>query len=134
MMTLLTREQIFEVSDIEYEEVEVPEWDGSVSVKGMTGAERDDYEASMIVQGKKGKKSSVNLSHARAKLCSLTICDENGERIFNERDIRNLTRKSAVALQRVFEVAQRLSGITNEDIDELVEEVIEHPFEGSVSG
>ena len=43
----LTRDQILAVSDIQTEEVHVPEWGGTVLVRGLTGAERDEFEAGM---------------------------------------------------------------------------------------
>ena len=69
----------------------------------------------------------------RAKLCALTICDEKGERIFSTRDVKALTKKSASALQRVFSVAQQLSGITGDDLEELADGLKDRPFEDSVS-
>ena len=128
---VLKREDILKVSDIKRELVPVPEWGGDVYVKGMTGSERDKFESSMITI--KGKDRDVNLSNIRAKLASLSICDENGKRLFTENDVQALSQKSASALQRVFEVAQKLSGISDTDISELTEEIKEDPFEGSPS-
>jgi len=53
--------------------------------------------------------------------------------LFTDADVKALGMKSAVALQRVFDVAQRLSGITSDDVDELAKELDENPFEDSVS-
>jgi len=114
---MLSREDILNVTDIEIEEVEVPEWGGTVFVKGLTGTERDAYESSMIEN--RGKNRAMNLENLRAKLAVMTICDQEGKRLFTERDVKKLGEKSASALQRVFKVAQRLSGLTEEDVDEL---------------
>ena len=59
------------------------------------------------------------MSDMRAKLAALAVVDENGNQIFSTSDVRLLSRKSASALNRVFEAAQRLSGLTNADMDEL---------------
>ena len=130
----LTAKEILAVSDIEIEKVEVPEWDGFVHVKSMTGAERDQYEAAMVTSKRPGEDRVIDMSDLRAKLCSMTICDESGERLFTEKDVRVLTEKSAAALQRIFKVAQRLSGIGDEDLEELTEGLEERPFDSSVSG
>jgi len=114
----LTRDEILKADDIEIEEVEVPEWGGSVYVRGLTAEQRDQYEQSLIVR--KGKKSDINLVNARARLVALTVVDENGDSLFTLADAEALGQKSAAALQRVFEVAQRLSGLTEEDVEELV--------------
>lgn len=138
-MSALNREEILGADDIRVELVPVPEWDGDVWVKGMTGQERDKFEDELIVRRTvgKGRKSmqvsEVSLADIRAKLCSMTICNEHKERLFTEKDVRALSKKGAAALQRVFEVAQELSGITDDDIDELVEELEGDPFVGFVS-
>ena len=130
-MSSLKREDILEIQDIEIEEVEVPEWGGTVCVKGMSGLERDAFEAS-IVQAK-GKGTKVNMENIRAKLAAQTLCDEQGERLFTDADVKLLGKKSAVALQRVFVVAQKLSGIGDADVNELVDGLNENPSDGSPS-
>ncbi len=117
MTQYLSKEAILAVDDVHFEDVSVPEWGGMVRVKSLTGSERDGLEASMI-EGK-GKNANVNLANLRAKLVARSIVDESGNRIFEDADIASLGRKSAAALNRVYEVAQRLSGITQEDVDEL---------------
>ena len=114
---MLTRDQILNAQDIQTEEVHVSEWGGTVLVRALDGEERDALEASMI-QGK-GKNAQVNLKNLRAKLVARSMVDENGKRLFEDGDIPALAKKSAAALNRVYEVAQRLSGITPEDVDEL---------------
>lgn len=117
MTQYLSREAILEAQDVQFEEVPVPEWGGVVRVKSLTGTERDALEASMV-QGK-GKNVNVNLANLRAKLVARAVVNENDKRIFEDTDIIALGKKSASALQRVFEVAQRLSGLSAEDVDEL---------------
>lgn len=129
---LLTRDAILSAQDHVYEIVEVPEWGGSVRVRGLTGSERDQFEAGMIQY--KGKRQEVNqsaMSRFRARLVSMTIVDGDGKRLFNSSDVEALGAKSAKALQRVFNVAQRLSGFTESDVQELTEELAENPTEGS---
>lgn len=130
-MALLTKQEILNIQDIEIEQVDVVEWGGHVFVKGMSGLERDTFEASIVQQ--RGKDAKVNMVNIRAKLAAQTICDEEGVRIFTEKDVHALGKKSANALQRVFDVAQKLSGITGDDVDELAAELEENPSEGSAS-
>ena len=130
-MALLTKQEILNIQDIEIEQVDVVEWGGHVFVKGMSGLERDTFEASIVQQ--RGKDAKVNMVNIRAKLAAQTICDEEGVRMFTEKDVHALGKKSANALQRVFDVAQKLSGITGDDVDELAAELEENPSEGSAS-
>lgn len=128
----LKRDDILKAQDILTEKVPVPEWGGDVCVKGMTGTERDAFESSIVSSN--GKKTSVNMVNIRAKLAAQTICDENGERLFTDADdVKVLGAKSATALQRVFEVAQRLSGIGDDAIQELAEGLQKNPLEDSPS-
>ena len=130
-MALLTKQEILNIQDIEIEQVDVVEWGGHVFVKGMSGLERDTFEASIVQQ--RGKDAKVNMVNIRAKLAAQTICDEEGVRMFTEKDVHALGKKSANALQRVFDVAQKLSGITGDDVDELAAELEKNPSEGSAS-
>ena len=133
MYKMLNRTEILEASDIKVQEVAVPEWgeNAAVYVKGMNGAERDKFEGSLVIM--RGKDKQMNMANIRAKLASMTICDEKGKRLFNENDVQALSQKSAAALQRVFAVAQKLSGISDEDVEELAEEIKNDPFDGSPS-
>jgi hypothetical protein len=116
-MALLTRDAILQAEDLPKELVLIPEWNGEVYVRALTGAERDAFEQSIVEQ--KGKSTKMNLSNLRAKLVALTVVDEAGKRIFSDRDAELLGQKSAIAINRVFEVAQRLSGLSQEDVEEL---------------
>lgn len=129
--SVLNREAILAVKDIQIESVKVPEWGGSVFVKGMTGAERDRFETEIVTIS--GEDAKVDMRDIRAKLCVRAICDESGKRLFAPADIKALSKKSAKALQRVFKVAQRLSGISDDDVKELAGELEQRPFEGSPS-
>lgn len=115
--TLLSRDQILGIQDLSFEDVPVPEWGGTVRIGMLTGTERDAFEQQLVTR--QGKKTSVNLDNIRARLVALCAIGENGERLFSEKDVAQLGRKSAIALNRVFEVAQRLNGLTEEDIEEL---------------
>lgn len=112
----LTKEQILSAVDIQREVVQIPEWGGEVIVSGVSGAERDDLEQSMIDPGKSQKERMRNF---RARLSSMCIVDENGNRLFSESDIETLGKKSAKALDRIVTVAQRLNGLTESDVKEI---------------
>lgn len=128
---ILTKEEILQANDLVTELVNVPEWGGAVYVRGMTGLERDMYEDSILEQ--RGKDRKVNLRNARAKLVALSVVNEKGERLFSQADVVGLGKKNAAALQRVFDVATRLSGISEQDLNELTEEIVENPFDDSLS-
>lgn len=130
-MPILSRNDILKRSDLQKELVAVPEWGGEVWVRGLNGAERDQFEASILVQ--RGRNQTVNMTNVRAKLCTLAMCDEQGKALFSLEDVDALSQKSAAALDRVFVVAQRLSGIGERDVKEMVGNLEENPFDGSAS-
>ena len=127
----LSRDQIRGVVDAKFEDVEVPEWGGSVRVKALSGAERDAFEASLTEQ--KGKKIRMRMQNVRARLVRLTCVDEKGVLIFQPSDEHWLGEKNAAALDRVFSVAMRLAGMRDEDIEELTENFTEGPNDASTS-
>ena len=112
---LLTKEDILKASDIKSECVLIPEWNGSVKVYGMTAAEKDAYEESLFDRSDKGSK--MNLSDARAKLIVATVKDESGMPMFNVGNIVQLGKKSAKAIDRIVDVAKRLSGMSDEEFE-----------------
>ena len=111
---MLTRDQILAVDDRPSEKVSVPEWGGDVYVKTYGGDERDSFEQSIIVEEK------TNLIGVRAKLCVRCVVDESGVRLFSDEDATLLGKKNAAAVNRVFEVAQRLNKLLREDVEELI--------------
>ncbi len=131
MTQLLTRDQILSADDLKSEVVSVPEWGGSVRVKTLTGSQRDEFEASIVTL--EGKKAVIKSSRGiRALLASLSICDDKGAAVFSKEDVEKLAAKSSLALDRVFGVASRLSGLNEKDVKEL-EAGLEPAQGGSVS-
>lgn len=116
-MTYLSADEILGAVDLPAEDVDVPEWGGTVRVRGLNGAERDKFEAAFAAAGKDKAKG---YEMVRARLAAACIVDESGKRLFHGDAVtRRLGEKSAVALNRVFEVASRLSGLSEEDAEEL---------------
>lgn len=111
---LLSKNTILECNDLKNEKLEVPEWGGHVFIKVMTGAERDRFERSLMVGDK------VVTDNARAKLACFTVVNQEGKRLFELKDFVVLGNKSARALQRIFEVAQKINGMTEDAIEEEV--------------
>ncbi len=131
-MALLDRDAILQAEDLQYEDVYVEEWGGAVRVRTLTGAERDAFEQSIVEQ--RGKNTKMNLRNIRAKLVALTVVDEDGQRLFSDKDARLLGEKSASALDKIFDVAQRLSGLRDEDVEELAKNSESDQSEGSTFG
>jgi len=114
----LSRDDILKATDNEPEEVDVPEWGGSVLVRGMTGRERDAFEVSLLAPGRGGRRQ-VDPANVRAKLVARCCVDDDGNRLFTDADVAELGGKSAAAVDRVYAVAARLSGMGTDEQEEL---------------
>ncbi|MFD9064182.1 hypothetical protein ACFVZ3_21965 [Kitasatospora purpeofusca] len=109
-MALLSKEQIASAPDITYEDVPVPEWGGEVRVRGLSGAEREAWEQSMLVAGPNGTRiQRPGATDNRARLLVRCIVGEDGELLYTEKDIKALNGKSGAVLDRLVDVAKRLS-------------------------
>ncbi|MCI0384591.1 hypothetical protein [Streptomyces sp. CNQ085] len=123
MTQYLSAEQILGAPDLKTEDVPVPEWGGTVRVQELSGADRDKFESSFVTTsgGQAVAVDSGGLVGFRARLAAASIVDENGKRMFrSDAEVKRLGAKSAAALQRVCEAAMRLSGLTEQDVEELV--------------
>jgi hypothetical protein len=112
----LKREQILKASDIKTIEVEVPEWGGTVRVRTMTGQARQEFQEA--VNTPKGKLPK-NMIEA---LVIATAVDDSGEPLFSAADLKEISKKSSIALNRVFEAAAELNGLTDKSVDKLAGE------------
>jgi hypothetical protein len=123
---VLSRDAILRADDIVTEWVSVREWAPpgatnpeayGVYVRGMTAGERDALESSMLTN--KGQPNTERLAQFRSRLLILSVVDEAGRKVFQAGDVRAVSQKSMAAVERVLDVARRLSGMTEEDVEEL---------------
>ena len=100
----LTPEQFLAATSLPCEQVEVPQLGGYLYVQGLSGTERDAFEAT-LTRRRGGKR---NLENVRARLFGDSLVE-----------VQRVGRIRVDVLQRLFDVAQRLSGLSDEDLDEL---------------
>lgn len=117
---VLTRDAILSCSDLEVEKVSVPEWGGHIFMRVLTGTEKDEYEKKVIDSDKEGAKDFRGL---RQKLIAMSACDESGNRIFTDKDIKALGEKSSAVLTRLFEKANELNTLSSDAQDVLEEDL-----------
>lgn len=122
---MLNKDQITKADDLTKEKVMVPEWraegqaekDAFVFVRCLTGTERDKFESEVILS--RGKNTEVNMKNLRARLLVCTIVDDKGIRLFSDKDIDIIGAKNGAVVDRLFSIAQKLSGMTKEDMEDL---------------
>lgn len=124
---MLTRDEMLRAEDLQAELVKVPEWGGEVKVRGLTATERDVFDQSIVSEDER------DLTNIRARLTILCVVDDDGGRVFTNEDAALLGEKSGAAVDRLFEAAQRLSGMRNRDIEELAKNSAGGPSDDSPS-
>jgi hypothetical protein len=106
----LSKKQILEAKDIKTKEFAVPEWGGSLYLRVISGADRDVFEQAFA-----DKKTDA----FRTRFLVMTICDEDGEKLFTPDEIDALNKKSSVVLNRIFDAAWELNAFTNKAVEAL---------------
>lgn len=128
-MTYLSKDDILKADDLPTEDVDVPEWGGTVRVRGLTGTERDRFEFALAAAREKPDQVEV-----RAHLVARCIVDEDGGRLFTDKEVGKLGGKSGAALDRVFDKVRELSGMGDGALEEAAEGFGGAPSDGSSTG
>lgn len=124
-MKLLSASDILATESRVYKVVEIPEWNGAVRLRSMTGKERDEFEA-----GLSDKKGKSNFSNVRGRLIAKCAVDSDGELLFRNRvEVADLGDKSIAGLQRLFNACQALNGFSDSDLEDLIEDFAPAPSE-----
>lgn len=119
-MGCISRDAVLAATDLPRERVDVPEWGAGayVFVRGMTGTEKDSWEKHVLE-----RRAALGCENVfpgiRASVVVRCAVDDEGNRIFTDADVELVGAKNGKAIDRIFEKASRLSGITPEDIEEL---------------
>lgn len=121
-MAGLSKAAILAAQDFKVEKVTVPEWGGDVFVRSLSGTERDAFEESYV----ENKTKSF-----RERFLVLTLCDENGTRLFSDAEIADLGKKNSIVLNRVFDKAWAVNALRTEDVDALGKDSSSDQNEGS---
>lgn len=129
-MKALERNEIKEYNDVKIKWVPVPEWtkddeeERGVFVKTLMADARDEWEYNTFVKGNeqdvnnKEKLVGKSIKRMRASLVVVTAVDEKGELLFTSEDIEWLGTKNAKAVDRIFEVAQKINGMRKGDLED----------------
>lgn len=105
MGNYLTAESILQSEDFAYADVDCPEWGGTVRVRSLSGAQRVTLK----------KAIDAGQSDIDEMLCVMCIVDGDGNRIFNQKQIGELSRKNTKAISRVAIRVLEISGMRDPD-------------------
>lgn len=127
-MGIVSRQQIVAAADLKYVDVNVPEWGGDVRVRVMSGIDRDRFEREwQELDGKIGEGF-------RQKLIAKCLCDENLNRLFTDKEIDELGKKSSDVLSRIWTECMRVNGFSKEAGEDLAKNSESAPSGASTSG
>src|SRR4051812_29746479 len=94
--------------------VDTPEWKcGHVFVRVITGTELDAYDMAVY------KNNEAGTPIVRAELLVRAIADESGKRVFSDDDTISLGAKSGAVLDRLYDAARRINGMSRESQENL---------------
>lgn len=102
------REKILNTVDIKTQLVEIPEWGVTIEVRSLTGKQR-----SILIQNNIDIKTGVvDVAGMFPDLVILSSYEpETGERVFLDSDREEISNKNSGALDKIFAVASKLSGL-----------------------
>ena len=121
-MKLLNFDDILAKQDKEFENVDVPEWGGTVRIAAMSGTDRDRWELSMMQAddtSERGFKMNFD-AYSRVRLVALCLVDDDFQRVFvTDEQVKALGQKSGAIMDRLYGIAQRVNGLSDDDIEDL---------------
>lgn len=116
----LTADAIFSAVDMKVEPVDVPEWGGKIYVRRLTGRERDEFE--QLMQDRRQGRNALKVQGVIAKTVVLAACTAGGTKLFQGKDAEGkLNEKACAPLMRIFDAAMSISGMKEDDIENIVE-------------
>jgi len=107
------RDTIHDANDLEESTMEIPEWDVTLLVRAMTGAQR----MKMVEQ-----TEAKNRDHFYADiLIALAYDPDTGEAVFDPADRDWIMGKSGAVLERIGREAIRISGVSVEEAEDAID-------------
>lgn len=110
-MAVLTADQILKVADAKTYEIEVPEWGGEVYIRVMSVGERDANELDWL------RNKDNGVPNFRSRFLARVLSDKEGKRLFNDDQVKELSKKSGDVMDRLFKLAMRYNSVTEEDVE-----------------
>ena len=124
-MSELSRDDVLKANDCVVEKVEVPEWNGYVYVKTMTGAERARFF--------EDTKENEPDGQTWARQCVCSVVDKDGNSLFTDKDMPELVKKNGEVLHRLAIISSRINGLTESALKEMAKNSGSGQSEDSIS-
>jgi hypothetical protein len=112
----ISKDELLSLKDLPWERVDLPMLGPGkfMIVQGLSGKARDRFELSLT------NRKGARRENVRARLIVLSVVDApGGSRVFSDEDIDRVGAIRVDVLQALWNVAQKLSGFSDEDLEEL---------------
>lgn len=110
-------EEILALDDRPMETVKVPEWnDEVIHIRVMGAVERAKHETSLIES--KDLTLDEKMIKIKVNAVLLCACDAEGNRLFSDDQFDALAEKNADAIDRLYDVINRINMITQAEVVE----------------
>ena len=100
---LNTAASILQAEDFVYDEVDCPEWGGTVRIRSLSGAQR------VVLK----KAIDAERDDVDETLCVMAIVDEDGNRVLKREQIAELSKKNTAVITRIAIRVLEISGMRN---------------------
>ncbi len=108
------REKIKATDDVAKRIIEVPEWNATLEVRSMTGAQR-----TRVFSRNTDKQGKIQTDRIYLDVIVCCVYDpETGERVFTEEDTEWLGDKKGAVLERIGTIAFEVSGLGKEAVEQ----------------
>tara|TARA_Y100001968_G_C19321768_1_gene699667 strand:- start:119 stop:472 length:354 start_codon:yes stop_codon:yes gene_type:complete len=111
----LSKDAILAAKDTDVHEVDVPEWGGSILLRSMTGAQRNNYEH---WAHKQSNLKSPDYRGIRERLIISCAVDADGKPLFTEDDLAALSDKNSEVIDRLHAKCRLICGMDDEAIED----------------
>jgi len=111
---VLSKAEIGAADDCVTEEVDVPEWGGTVRMRSLVLRDREAWEKKVFAAG-----DIMGMENIRADLCVSCMVDDDGKRLYADDEVDALLDRSALVMERLFKVALRINMMSNDDVEDL---------------
>lgn len=120
MGKLLTRKDVLSKNRLKMELVEVPEWEGDVYIRELSQGQLLEYNEHLHKISEKNPEITPSASlELMALLVFYSVCDEQGNPLFAEDDVKDLANSNLNVLLTLSTKIMKLSGVSGEAIDEV---------------
>lgn len=103
----MTAEEIGQLRDFRVQSVDVPEWGGTCYVRSLSLR-----DAQVFQDVSAGAARGTFTTEDICKIVALTLCDEQGNRLFSQEQLDVLLERNFQAVKRLFDASMQVVGLT----------------------